>query len=55
MESRWRHRWQMWLPRLAMAFKSAAAASLAWLIVLPFGAGGPDYGYYAPLGAVIAV
>ena len=42
-------------PRLPMAVKAAAAAALAWLVVLPIGGVADDYPYYAPFGAVIAV
>lgn len=42
-------------PRLPMAMKAAAAAALAWLVVLPIGGVADDYPYYAPFGAVIAV
>lgn len=38
-----------------MAVKGAAAAALAWLIVLPIGGVADDYAYYAPFGAVVAV
>lgn len=42
-------------PQLALAFKAALAAALAWLLVLPLGGVADDYQYYAPLGAVVAV
>lgn len=42
-------------PRWPMALKAAAAATCAWLAVLPFSGLADDYPYYAPLGAVIAV
>lgn len=42
-------------PVIPLALKAAAAASLARLVVLPLGGVADDYGYYAPLGAVIAV
>ena len=41
-------------PRVPLAVKSAAAAGLAWLAVLPLGGFADDYPYYAPLGAVVA-
>lgn len=42
-------------PRVALAVKSAVAAGLAWLCVLPIGGIADHYPYYAPFGAVIAV
>jgi len=42
-------------PRVPLALKSAAAAGLAWLAVLPLGGVADDYPYYAPLGAVVAM
>lgn len=40
---------------VALAFRAALAAVLAWTLVLPFGGLADDYPYYAPLGAVVAV
>lgn len=42
-------------PRWPMALRGALAATLAWLVVQPFGGLADDYPYYAPLGAVVAV
>ena len=42
-------------PRVPLAVKSATAAGLAWLAVLPLGGVADDYPYYAPLGAVVAM
>ena len=42
-------------PRIPLAVKSAAAASLAWLVVQPLGGVADHYPYYAPLGAVVAM
>ncbi|HET7682907.1 MAG TPA: hypothetical protein VFK34_04485 [Marmoricola sp.] len=37
------------------AIRSAVAAVLAWLVILPWGGIADQYPYYAPMGAVIAV
>ncbi len=42
-------------PRTGHALKVAVAASLAWLLVVPFAGVADDYPYYAPLGAVVVV
>lgn len=42
-------------PTVQRALKSATAASIAWLVVLPMWGVADEYPYYAPLGAVIAV
>jgi uncharacterized membrane protein YgaE (UPF0421/DUF939 family) len=42
-------------PRVPLALKSAFAAGLAWLAVLPLGGVADEYPYYAPLGAVVAM
>jgi uncharacterized membrane protein YgaE (UPF0421/DUF939 family) len=42
-------------PRLPLAVKAAAAATIAWALVQPLGGTADQYPYYAPLGAVIAV
>lgn len=42
-------------PLLEVAFKAALAATLAWMIVLPFDGAAERYAYYAPLGAVVVV
>ena len=52
------HRWRAAAdarPRIALAVKSAVAASIAWLCVQPLGGVAADYPYYAPFGAVVAV
>lgn len=41
--------------RALHALKVAAAATLAWLLVLPLGGVADEYPYYAPMGAVVAV
>lgn len=41
-------------PSLAVAGRSACAAMLAWLLVLPLPGVADHYPYYAPLGAVVA-
>jgi uncharacterized membrane protein YgaE (UPF0421/DUF939 family) len=53
-----RHRVQETLrahPFAFVAVKSAVAAGLAWLAVLPLGGAADDYPYYAPLGAVVVM
>jgi uncharacterized membrane protein YgaE (UPF0421/DUF939 family) len=42
-------------PYVFVAVKSAVAAGLAWLAVLPMGGAADDYPYYAPLGAVVVM
>ena len=42
----------MWVGR---ALRSAVAAVVAWLAVLPWGGLADQYPYYPPMGAVIAV
>lgn len=42
-------------PTLQRAVRAAIAASIAWLVVQPWGGVANEYPYYAPLGAVIAV
>jgi uncharacterized membrane protein YgaE (UPF0421/DUF939 family) len=42
-------------PRVPLALKSAAAASIAWLVVQPLSGVADRYPYYAPLGAVVAM
>lgn len=42
-------------PGFFLALKAALAASLAWLLVQPFGGFLEDYQYYAPLGALAVV
>src|SRR4051812_30229026 len=42
-------------PRVGTALKAAAAAALAYAIVVPGGGVADDYPYYAPLGAVVAL
>ncbi|MGA8846523.1 MAG: hypothetical protein WB471_07920, partial [Nocardioides sp.] len=41
--------------RAAHALKVAAAATLAWILIAPFGGVADEYAYYAPLGAVVSV
>lgn len=41
--------------RLALALKSAAAASAAWLVARQLPEPAPEYAFYAPLGAVVAM
>ncbi len=42
-------------PVVPLALRAAAAAMLAWSVVLPFGGVAAEYAYYAPLGAVVSV
>ena len=42
-------------PQGVLAVKAAVAAGAAWLLVQPFGGVADDYGYYAPLGAVVVM
>src|SRR5690349_3281439 len=44
-----------WRAHTIRSVKAAAAAGLAWLLVLPLWGVADEYPYYAPLGAVIAV
>lgn len=43
----------MWV--VGRAIRSALAAVIAWLVVLPWGGIADQYPYYAPMGAVIAI
>jgi uncharacterized membrane protein YgaE (UPF0421/DUF939 family) len=42
-------------PHLVRAFRTAVAATVAWLLVIPIPGPADRYPYYAPLGAVVAV
>lgn len=42
-------------PQGVLAVKAAVAAGAAWLLVQPFGGIADEYGYYAPLGAVVVM
>lgn len=42
-------------PHLVRALRTAIAAAVAWVVVMPIGGPADQYPYYAPLGAVVAV
>jgi uncharacterized membrane protein YgaE (UPF0421/DUF939 family) len=42
-------------PVVPLSVRAAAAAMVAWLVVLPLGGVADRYAYYAPLGAVVSV
>lgn len=42
-------------PARALAVRSALAAMVAWLVVMPLSGVADEYPYYAPLGALVAV
>lgn len=53
--SRLRLRSRVARPAVLLALRAALAATLAWLVVQPWGGAADTYAYYAPLGAVVSV